>query len=330
MKDLIIQLTQAIAPSGAERDFQNTLLNLVKDVADEVFIDKLGNGIARKHGDGPHIMLAAHADENGVMVIDVDDQGYLRVITVGDVSPASLIGRHIRFTNGVTGVVGVEKNVKVQDLSIDNLYIDIAAESRAAAAERVFIGLEGVVTEEVVSLDEHRLAGRALDNRVGCAIAINAFQKAASEGKNVSLVFSSQSGVGGRGATTAAYQLMPDLAIVIDAVPAGDMPEAHRMEIALGQGPAIKIMDKTAIVPLRVKDHLIDCAKRVGVAVQYEVWAKGTTDTGSIQLSVDGILVGGLSYPARYVGGPSTIIDVRDAEAAVQVLDEAIRSFGQA
>jgi tetrahedral aminopeptidase len=327
MKDLIIKLTETIAPSGAEKDFQNTLLNLVKDVADEVFIDRLGNGVARKHGDGPHIMLAAHADEAGVMVIDVDANGYLRLISVGDVSSASLIGRHIRFTNGITGVVGVEKDVKLQDVHIDNLYVDIAADSRETALARVFIGLEGVIAEEVVSLDEHRIAGRALDNRVGCAVAIEAFRNAAAEGKNVSLVFSSQSEVGGRGAKTAAYQLLPDLAIVIDAAPAGDMPDAPRMELALGQGPAIKIMDKTAIVPLRVKDHLIESAKRAGVAIQYEVWAKGMTDAGSIQLAVDGILVGGLSYPARYVGGPSTIVDVRDAEAAVALLSEAIRSF---
>lgn len=327
MKDLILKLTETVAPSGTEKAFQETLLHLVKDVADEVKVDRLGNGIARKHGQGPHIMLTAHADENGVMVIDVDDKGFLRVIGVGEVTPSALVGRHVQFTNGVHGVVGVEKDVKIQDLSLDSLYIDIAADSKEQALERVFIGLEGVITENVVSLDANRLAGRALDNRVGCAIAIEAFRTAAKEGHNVSLVFTSQSAVGGRGAKTVTYQLQPDLALVIDAVPAGDMPEAPRMEIALGKGPAIKIMDKTAIVPLSVKDHLIDSAKRAEVSIQYEVWSKGASDSGSVQRATDGTLVGGVSYPARYVGTPTTVVDLRDAVATVKLVCEAIRSF---
>jgi len=327
VKDLILELTRQIAPSGTERAFQASLLAHVADTADEVHIDALGNGIARKHGEGPHILLAAHADESGVMVIDIDDEGFLRLISVGDLKPNTLVGRHVHLCNGVIGVIGVEKDIRVQDVSFDHLYVDIAAQSRAVAAEKVFIGLEGVVLEPVVELDDNRMAGRALDNRVGCAIAIQAFRGAAAQGRNISLAFTAQNAVGARGAKTLAYQLRPDLAIVIDAAPAGDMPEAVRMSLALGKGPAIKIMDQTAIVPLAVKDHLIASAKGIGLDTQFEVWPHGGSDAGSIQLSVDGVAVGGVSYPARYVGGPSTVVDLRDAAGAVALIIEAIRTF---
>jgi tetrahedral aminopeptidase len=331
MKELIKSLAAFVAPSGTEAGFQNELLSHVKEVADEVLIDTLGNGIAIKKGTGPHIMLAAHADEPGVMVIHIDENGFLRLIPVGNVNPLSLIGRHVRFVsevngeNGVTGIVGVESKVKTRDIAFDNLYVDIGASSYEEANAKTKIGTEGVILEPVIELDDNHVIGRALDNRVGCSIAIEAFKQAALEGFNVSLVFTAQQTVGARGAKTAAYRLQPDLAIVIDAVPAGDMPDAERMDIKLGAGPAIKIMDGTAIVPLDVKDHLLDSAKAAGVAVQHEVWPKSLTDAGSIQLSVDGIPVGGVSYPARYVGGPSTLVDLRDAAGAVQVIVEAIR-----
>ncbi|CAM3928447.1 M42 family peptidase [Alicyclobacillus pomorum] len=327
MKDLILKLAGYVAPSGSESAVQEALLELVKDVADEVYTDALGNGIAKKSGNGPHVALAAHADEAGVMVIHIEDEGFLRVISVGDVKAQALVGRHVKFTNGVTGVVGVESKVKLEDISFDNLYVDIGAENGDVAKSKVYIGLSGVALEPVVDIDEHKLAGRALDNRVGCAIAIEAFRQAAAAGHNVSLVFTSQQTVGARGAKTAAFQLQPDLAIVVDAVPAGDMPQATRMDLKLGAGPAVKIMDGTAIVPLKVKDHLIETAKKEGIDIQYEVWPRGLSDAGSIQLSVDGIPVGGVSYPARYVGNTSTMVDLRDAEAAVRLIVEAIRSY---
>lgn len=326
MRDLIFELAAITAPSGTELDIQEALLKHVRDVADESFVDTLGNIYARKNGNGPHIMLAAHADEVGIMVIHIEENGFLRVIGVGDIKPQTLIGRHVQFTNGVMGIVGVDSKVKQSDVTLDSLYVDIGVESGEAAAQKVRIGSEAVVAENVVSLSDSLLAGRALDNRVGCAIAIEAFRQTAAKGANVSLVFTAQQTLGARGAKTAAYRLQPDLAIIVDAAPAGDMPEAQRSELKLGAGPAVKIMDGTAIVPLSVKDHLIASAERAGVAVQFEVWPRGLSDAGAIQLSVDGIDVGGVSYPARYVGGPSTVIDLRDADAAVKLVVEAVLS----
>ncbi|MDQ0188540.1 peptidase M42 [Alicyclobacillus cycloheptanicus] len=331
MKDRILELSQYAAPSGAEAGISQALLRHVEDVADEVRIDRLGNAIAIKHGRSPRVMLAAHADEPGVMVTHIDDQGFVRLVSVGDLDARSLVGRHVQFTNGVVGIVGVESEVKPADITFDHLYVDIGAESAEAAHGRVRIGLEGVIDERVVVLDDNRLVGRALDNRVGCSIAIETFRTLAAEGYAMSVVFTAQQAVGARGARTAAFQLKPDLAFVIDAAPAGDMPQAPRMALKLGAGPAVKVMDRTVIVPLNIKDLLMDSAKAAGVDIQYEVWPLGLTDAGAIQVSEAGIALGGVSYPARYVGGPSTMVDLRDAAGAVQLLCAAVRrAAGQA
>lgn len=327
LRDLITDLARPVGPSGTEPQMQAALLDRVRDVADEVFVDVLGNGVAVKRGDGPHVLLAAHADELGVMVIHIEDNGFLRLISVGDVDPHCLPGRIVRFTNGTVGVVGAEAQVKREELGFEHLYVDIGAESGAEARERAFVGLEGVVDEPVREVAPHRLAGRALDNRAGCAIAIAAFRSAAAAGRRVSLVFTAQQELGARGARTAAYRLRPDLALVIDAAPCGDTPGAERMELKLGAGPAVKIVDATAVVPARVKDHLLDAGKRLGLAIQYEVWPRGRSDAGALQAAAGGVAVGGISYPARYMGTPAVMIDLRDVAACARLAAEAVTSY---
>lgn len=327
MNELILRLAMETAPSGTERAFGDILLQEVKDVADEVEIDVLGNTIAKKRGAGPHILLAAHADEPGVMVIDIDDKGFLRVIGIGDLAPSSLINRQVHFTNGVTGLICVEEGTKLSDITYDALFVDIGSVSETDALERAYIGLSGAVGSDVQFLNEHRLVGRALDNRVGCAAAILAFRALAEAGRQVTVAFTAQGVVGARGARTLAYQTHPDLALVIDAAPASDVPSGKRTTLSLGEGPAVKIMDGTAIVPLDVKNLLQTTAESHGIRIQHEVWPGGRSDAGAIQLSVDGVRLGGVSYPARQVGQTESIVDVRDVESLVQLVVEAAKAF---
>lgn len=327
MKDMIMELASAVAPSGAEENIREHLLDLVRNVADEAFVDTLGNAIAVKQGNGAHVSLVAHMDEIGLMVIHIEDEGFLRVVAVGRAPATEFLGHPVVFTNGVRGVVQASPKVKLAELGYDDLFIDIGASNREEALGRVSIGSSCVVDAPVQSLFEHRVAGRALDNRVGCAVAVKAFTQLANQGRHVSVVFSAQQTVGARGAVTATARLQPDLALIVDAAPAGDSPDAARMDLKLGAGPAIKVMDGTAIVPLAIKNHLVVSAERAGVQTQFEVWPRGLSDAGSVQLSVHGIPIGGVSYAARYVGGSIAQVDLQDAENAVKLLVEAAKSY---
>ncbi|WP_067618544.1 peptidase M42 [Alicyclobacillus acidiphilus] len=326
MKELIFRLAMEIAPSGSERPLAEALIGELATAADEVHIDVLGNAIATKQGYGPHMMLVAHMDEPGVMVIDIDDDGFLRLIPIGNLTASELVGRQVNFVNGTVGLIQSEVDLKSTE-SYDHLFVDIGANSREAALEKVYIGLAGAVGAEIQELTETKLVGRALDNRVGCAIVVQAFQELANAGRRVTAVFTAQSEPGARAAQAAAYQVRPDLGIVIDAALASDVPKGKGTSLRIGAGPAIKIMDATTIVPAEVKNLFQLTAERLGIAYQHEVWPKGRTDVGAVQLMGSGVRVGGLSYPARYVGHCETVVDLTDADSVCRLAVASAMAF---
>lgn len=328
VKELILRLATQVAPSGFERPLAETLLHEVRHVADDARIDVLGNAIATKSGYGPHFMIAAHMDEPGVMVIDIDNDGFLRLISIGNLSAAELVGRQVTFVNGLVGLIQSDTDASSGD-SYDHLFVDIGANDATDARTRAYVGLAGAVGGAVQELSPTRLVGRALDNRVGCAIAIQAFCDLAAAGRHVTVVFLAQSEPGARAAQAAAYQIQPDLTIVVDAALASDVPDGKGTALKLGHGPAVKIMDATAIVPADVKTLFQQTAERLGIGYQNEVWAKGKTDAGAIQLTGNGVRIGGLSYPARFVGHCETVIDLEDAHALQQLLVASVQAFAE-
>ncbi|MCL6637047.1 MAG: peptidase M42 [Alicyclobacillus sp.] len=327
MKELIMELAACVAPAGREDVLHAVLTQHLANCADDIQTDVLGNLIARKHGQGQHVALVAHADEAGVMAMHADDEGFVRLTAIGDVRPACLPGQTVQFCNGVMAVIGAEARSKTTEVGWAQLFADIGACSQAEALARLPIGTAGVVWAPVQPLSEHRLGGRAVAQRTACAVVIEAFRALANAGRQVSAVFTAQQTVGARGARTAAYNLQPELTLVVGAAPAGDTPEGPRMALRLGAGPALKVMDGTLLTPARVLRHLADCAERCAVPVQYEVWPGGQTDAGVFQWTTGGRWVGGVSCPARMVSGSVSVVDVRDAAAAVRVLTEAVGSY---
>ena len=316
--DLLRRLTQAFGPSGDEEMIREILAEAVRPFCDEVCTDALGNLIAVRHGSGKKIMVAAHMDEIGVMVTYIDENGFIRFTTIGGVAVHELVYRRVQFRSGLIGVIGVEKREKTGEIKLDKLFIDIGACSRAEAEAMVGIGESGVFVGELRLLGS-RLIAKALDDRIGCYIAIKALQQAKTVNE-ISMVFTVQEEVGLRGARTAAYALEPDLAIGVDVTDTGDTPKAHHMAMRLGAGVAIKVFDRSIIAPPKIKEWMARVAGERNITYQWEVLEFGGTDSGAIQLAKGGILSGGISVPARYVHSPSEMLDQGDVVAAVALL----------
>ena len=317
MKDWVMRLMDLVAPSGSEVAAIQALLDGARQAADEVWVDALGNGIARKRGEGAHLILAAHVDEPGLMVIDIDDRGYLRAVSVGDVHAREFVGREVVFANGAVGLVHADAGEK-GDLDFDALVIDVGARSREAAERIAPIGTSGAVAVPSVTWGESIVTGRALDNRLGCAVALRAFVALAEKGMNVSVAFTTQNVVGARAAQAAAFQLEPRYAIVIDGVDADDVRNEHPV-IAVGKGPVLKVMDRATVVPLEGKRAVEKAAERLGLALQYEVSREAWSDTGAIQLARAGCVAVGLGYPVRRAGAFAMTADLSDAERLVNL-----------
>ena len=321
MKEIIRTLTEAFGPSGYEDQVREVITDMINDHVDEISTDVMGNFIAIKRGSSPEgkrIMFSAHADEIGIIVTHIDEKGFLRFSNVGGLAPETLIGNRVRFANGTIGVIYKEKG-DLKDLALDKLYVDIGAESQEDAEAKVKVGEFGIIHREFTDLG-NRLVAKSMDDRIGCAILVEAIKQLQDTPNTLYFVFSSQEEVGLRGARTSAYTINPDLGIALDVTLTGDVPEGPRMEVSLGKGAAIKVKDSSMITNPKVKAFLTKLAKENNIPHQFEVLERGGTDAGAIHLTRDGILAGTISIPCRYVHTASEMVDIRDVKACVDLV----------
>ena len=323
MKQLIQKLTDTFSPSGFEDAIRAVIRSEIKEFADEIRVDALGNLIARKGKDGTRLMVAAHMDEIGLMATHVDDKGFVRFTGIGGVYPRNLPGGRVRFASGTRGVIGLEGGVFGNDLPpIDKMFIDVGALSKddcpiktgdVAAFERPFLDLG------------NRVVAKSMDNRIGCAVAIEVLRALKSTPNEVYFVFTTQEEVGTRGAQTSAYGIDPDLGFSIDVTGWGDTPGQRDFDVALGKGPAIKIRDGGMLSDPRVVDWMVNVAEKNRIPFQREVLLGGTTDARAMQLVRSGIPVGCVSIPCRYVHSPSEMVDFNDVQNAVKLVSALLR-----
>ena len=266
----------------------------------------MGNLIAHKKGSGKKIMFAAHMDEIGIIVTDIDDKGFVRFSSVGGLNLRNLVNLRVRFANGVEGVIGAEEESFKDKPAISKLYVDLGAADKKEAEKTVSIGDTASFVGGFVKCGD-KVVSKALDNRAGCAILMQALSEIKEE-------------VGLRGAKTAAFAINPDIAVAIDVTDTGDTPSAPTMAIELGKGTAIKVMDRSIMCDADVRTMMIETAKKNKIPYQLEIMTDGGTDAGAIHLTRAGIKTGGISVPTRYVHSPSEMASVSDIENSVKLL----------
>jgi endoglucanase len=235
------------------------------------------------------------------------------------------LGNRVRFENGTVGVFGAEKLDNPKDLSLNKLFIDVGAGSKAEAQDKVNIGDIAVIDREYCDLGK-RLVSKAMDDRIACAILIEALKEAKDLKYDVYAVFTSQEEVGLRGARVAAYGITPDLGIAIDVTRSGDTPESITMAVALGDGPTVKVRDSSLICTPSVRRFMEDVAKERSIPYQLEVLEAGGTDAGAIQLTKGGVPAGVMSIPCRYIHTASEMVDYDDCLNGVKLIAAIMES----
>jgi endoglucanase len=323
MNDLIRKLVEAYGPSGFEDRVRDLIRPEVESYADEIRTDSLGNLIVRKRpaGDNPgplKVMIAAHMDEIGVMTSHITEKGFLRFTNIGGVRPHTLMGARVRFGDDTIGVIGsdrLEDSGKIHPLS--KHFIDVGATSREDCPVRVG---DAANFDRAFEARGRHLTAKSMDDRIGCAVAIEALRRLSASPHDLYFVFSVQEEVGTRGAEAAANGIMPDVGISLDVTPTGDVPEAQPMNVRLGAGPAIKVKDSGMIAHPGLVRLMRRRAEEAGIAYQLEVLLGGTTDARPIQLAGPGSAAGCISIPCRYVHTPSETVDAEDVEEAVRLL----------
>ena len=346
LRELTVELAALDGVSGHEHAVVARLVELLRPLADRIEVDSYGNLFASRRGpDGaPHLMVSAHSDEIGLLVKSIEPDGFIRLEKVGGVIESLLIGRHVRV-RGYRGVIGVkaghlqtpEERAHVPPLR--ELYVDMGYDSAdEVRALGIRVGDAVAYDEPVEALaNPDRLSGKALDNRVSCAVLALLLERLAGVDLPCALtaVVTVQEEVGLRGAQMATYRLNPTAAIVVDTVPAGGTPDvdySRDLGIRIGAGPVLALasgMGSTHghLANPGMRDFLLRVAEEAGIPVQLALFPRSTSDVAAVHLVRGGVPAGVVNIPRRYSHSPVETLDLNDVAATLELLEAAVRSF---
>lgn len=331
MKQTLFTLLNTYGGVGREDAVRETIAELARPYCDKMRTDALGNLICVRAGKegGRRVMVAAHMDHIGFVVLDADEHGFLRVHNAGGISKRASLNRHVVFANGVHGVVSNEtERFSADDNKMSDLFIDIGAKDRADALSMVALGDVAVYAPDAFELANGMIAAPAVDDRVGCAIALEAMKELGECENEVAFVFTVQEELGLRGARAAAYGVDPQIGVALDVTLSGDTPKGPKIAVKAGEGPCVKVRDSSLVCSPRVVRGLEEAAGRVGVRTQREVLSAGGNDAGAMQAARAGVLAGTISIACRYVHSACETISLADCEGAKSMLVEFLRDPG--
>ena len=329
------------SPTGYEAEGQKVWMKYVDQYADKTESDAYGSAIGRieMNADVMTVMLEAHADEIGMVVQHITDDGFIYLNKLG--GSDSTIARAKRVfihgkngkISGVTGNTAIhlqdKKNGGGKQPAWKDIFVDIGASDREEVLEVIQIGDPVTYADDLEYLNDHIIAGRALDNRVG-GFAIARAMKYLSERKknlsvNVIALNSVQEEVGGFGARMMSYRHTPDAAIVTDVTHATDSPGIDQKEhgqVKLGEGPTVQ--HGGANHPALV-DLIEASAARQEIGIQHEATSVRTgTDTDSIFYQRTGIPSALVSVPIRYMHSPVETASLLDLEQLIEIMAESV------
>ena len=339
MRKLLHELSMVDGIPGQETAVRKVMEKHMKDYG-TLSYDNLGSIIAEKigHDDGPRIMVAGHMDEVGFIVTKITDEGYVKFIPAGGWWSQVMLAQQMTITTSdgkklraVTGakaphILTIEERKKPVD--IESMYLDLGVKNKEAA-QKLGIKVGDMITPyiETISLnDEKYLLGKAWDNRVGCAAAIDALQalKDIEHPNRYYGVGTVQEEVGLRGATTSAYKVNPDIGIAVDTTIAYDFPKGSK-DTVLGSGVGIMISDSSMVGHKGLRDFVISVAEEANIPYQLTHLTRGGTDGGKIHLTRSGAPSIALCLPVRYLHSHTSIMHEDDYESLVKLIVELVK-----
>ncbi len=327
----IEMLSTARGTSGDEETIRSLIYNEIKNIPNcEFKTDNAGNLIVRKTGLSEpknRLMFSAHMDEVGFIITNIDESGFLKFSSIGSVDTRVSIGKRVLVgRDGVPGLigskaihlVGKDEFDKVSDL--DDLYIDIGADSKDEADKLVKLGDRAVFDTDFALFGDGLIMGRVLDDRVGCAVLMELLKKDTEY--SFTVCFTTREEIGGNGACAAAFGVDPDIAVVVESTTAGDIggvsPDKYVCE--QGRGPVVSFMDKGTVYDMELYHFVMDTAEENAIPTQTKHGVFGGNDAAEIHKTRAGIRPVAVSVPTRYIHSPAATAKVSDIENCLKLL----------
>ena len=330
---LLTKLCNAVSVSGDEQEVRAIVTEELRDFADVTKVDAMGNVLVRREGKGldrVRVMIAAHMDEVGFMIVNDEGDGVFEFRVIGGVDPRQLVGKPVTIgRDHIPGVIGAKAihlttpEERKQVLKVDQLRIDVGP----GTGSKVKVGDRGTFATKLVVLGPS-IRSKALDDRLGVFNLIQ-LVKYAPENVDLLAAFTVQEELGLRGAKIAAFSFDPEIGIAMDSTPANDLPDYDGNEntshnTKLGDGPAIYIMDRGTIGDQRLIKWLIESAEAEKIPWQFRQPGLGGTDAGEIHKTRTGVPSVSVSVPQRYLHSPAGLIRIEDELNTLKLIHTAL------
>ncbi len=335
------KLLDAPGPSGFEVRPARVWREEAETFADDVQVDVTGNSFAVVNpGGSPRVMLAGHIDEIGLQITHIDDEGYLYIDEIGGWDPQVLVAQRVTVMGrdgDVPGVIGkkaihlIKPDERTKATEIKKLWVDVGADSKEEVAGLgIRVGDPMVIAQPLVRLAGDKIASRAIDDRIGAFVVLEAIRLLADDPPiaSATAVATVQEEIGytGGGARSIAYALEPDVAIAVDVTFSTDVPDIEKKELGehdLGGGP---VLSRGSAAHNEVFEMLASVAEEEGIPYTIQASPKATrTDADGIFLTRSGVPTGLVSVPNRYMHSPNEIVSVADLFQTAKLIAAFIR-----
>ncbi len=335
---LLEKLSNAVSVSGDESEVRSIVMEEVKEFADDIRVDALGNVLVTKKAkvnDPVRVMIAAHMDEVGFMLVDEDGEGLFKFEIVGGIDNRQLVGKPVLVGKGkLPGVIGAKPihlttaEERKSPIPLDSLRIDVGPGN----SKKCKVGDRATFATRFETWGPS-LVGKALDDRLGVATLIE-LVKHTPENIELLAAFTVQEENGLRGARIAAYSMNPEVAFVLDSTPANDLPvwdeeENGRYNVKLNHGPAIYRLDAGTLSDPRLINHLVKVGDEFKIPYQFRQPGKGGTDAGAIHKQRGGIPSVSISVPGRYAHTAVLIARKADWENTMRLIFASLAKFNK-
>ncbi len=332
---LLKELCMSNGISGDEKIIRDIIISEIKDYATKFTVDPLGNILAFKAGKEKaknKVLLSAHIDEVGFIVTEITEDGLLKFDEVGGIDRRVVLGDRVVVGNNISGVVGIKPvhlskgDAQNKIPEYENMYIDIGAKDKNDALKFVSYG-DSVNFKSFYQNNGKTIISKAIDDRAGCCMLIEMIKAELPYDMYFSFVV--QEEVGLRGATTAAYTIKPDYAIILEATTAADIPsvEENKQVCKVSGGTVVAFMDKRTIYDKELIKKSFEIAKSSGNKIQYKKAVAGGNDAGAIQKSCSGVRTIALSVPCRYLHSQLSLISIDDYNSTLNVAFELAKTI---
>lgn len=335
-KQFLNSLLSQISVSGCEEAGQKALQEYMKSYTDEIRTDEMGNVICVANPESQiRIMLSAHADEIGLLVTRITETGRIQAIERGGIIQATYPGQKVQIQtkNGIVygAIEGYRELYKKEDLKAADFLIDIGATSKEDAEKYVALGDTIVLDSGVRELVNDRITARALDDKVGVFIIMEALKRAKEKGCKSGIYAAATVGeeTTKNGAYWSSTRIQPTLAVVVDVTYCTDYSglsnPAEAGDVLLGGGP---VLCNSPLVVKALNERMEACAERIGIKTQREAASRlSYTDADQIHFSNQGVPTVLVSIPLRNMHTPAEVADMNDVNGCIELIAEFLSSY---